>query len=76
MNSIIKMLLAVVVAVLLAVVPALAQQTCTADCNCDLSNIQLLNQVVETKINQTFADEPSMLFYMKSCYALGFSQSS
>ena len=53
------MLLTVVVTVLLAVAPAFGQQTCTAECNCDLSNIQMLDQVIENKVNQTFANEPS-----------------
>ena len=53
------MLLATIVIVSLAVVPVLSQQTCTAECNCDASNIQLLDQAIERKINQSFADEPS-----------------
>lgn len=59
------MLLGVVIAALLVIAPvAHGQQTCTADCNCDMSNIRLLDQVLETKINQTFADEPSKLLFM------------
>ena len=54
-----KMLLSFVVAVLLAVVPALGQQTCTAECNCDRSNIRLLDDTIEAKVNQSFAEEPS-----------------
>ena len=52
-------ILALAVSVLLIVAPVLGQQTCTAECNCDMSNIELLDQTIETKINQSFADEPS-----------------
>ena len=53
------MLLATLVTILLAMAPALGQQTCTAECNCDLSNVQILDQIIERKLNQTFPDEPS-----------------
>ena len=56
------MLLYLAVSVLLIVGTAYGQQTCTAECNCDRSNIELLDQVIEAKINQSFADEPSKLY--------------
>ena len=55
------MFCAVIVTLLVVVAPIIAQQTCTADCNCDLSNIQLLDQVIEAKVNQSFVNEPSKL---------------
>lgn len=53
------MLLSTLVIVLLAVAPGFGQQTCTPECNCDLSNIQKLDQAIETRVNQSFAEEPS-----------------
>ena len=51
----------VIVTLLVVAAPTIGQQTCTADCNCDLSNIQLLDQVIEARVNQSFVNEPSKL---------------
>ena len=55
------MIIVVLLTALVALAPAAAQQTCpaTAGCNFNQGNIELLNQVIEWKVNRSFAEEPS-----------------
>ena len=57
------------VAVIAFIITAVAAntQSCTT-CNCQINNIQLLDQLAEAKVNRILANEPSEL----SCnYTLG-----
>ena len=50
----------VFVAVIAIIAVAANTQSCTV-CNCQINNIQLLDQLVEAKVNRILANEPSEL---------------
>jgi hypothetical protein len=50
----------VFMAVIHVVLTAASTQSCTA-CSCQINNIQLLDQLVEAKVNRILANEPSEL---------------